>query len=599
MTVNYGEGGKLPIRTVEGSTGVTINVGIYKDNKLINSFASKTGTDLLIDAAPGTYIIALTSEYADPLNVSVTVNKGSPKLALVNDFAKSGETANVKISMSKKAAGFVRITINGVTYRQQISSGVASVEVPNLADGAYTVTATYNGNAYHTAETMAATFHVGKFTQGMELVTKNIKVGETERLTANMAKDTPGFVRFIIGEDTYRVAIENGVAYADIKDLKAGTYSVTLKYGGNYKYNAETVSKTFTVSKSSPAINITSNNIKVGQTAAIKVDLAKDAPGNVLITVNGESQKVKITQGEATLALSGLKEGTYNVSAKYAGNYKYNAETKATSFTVSKSSPRITINVNGYKDGYSEKNIKFTDNITIEVCLANDTPGNVMITVNGQSQKTKINNGIAILNLPAFEIGTYEVTVKYAGNYKYNAESKTISFTVYKLTPTMSVSAKTENDITTITAKINSDIKGNLTITYKSKVYTAEIINGEASISINDNLINDYENLYVKYDGNEKYSLRLLTKLMPSISVSANTENGNTIIAVKTSSRGDSSGNLKITYEGKTYNAKITNGMAILTVDGIIHGSHTIKVVTGVSKTHRYISRTLIETITI
>lgn len=449
LTVSYGEGKKLEIRAIDANgkniDGESVNVKIYKDNKLINSFSTTSGTDLPIDAAPGSYIISLTCANANPLNVSLVVNKGSPKLELANNFAKSGETANVKVTLSKKATGFVRITINGETYRVQISSGVASVDVANLADGAYTVKATYGGNVYFNAETMTDTFHVGKYNQGMKLAVKNIKVGETERLTATLAKDATGFVRFIIGNDTYKVAIENGVAYVDLKDLKAGTYGVTLKYGGNYKYNAETISKTFTVSKSSPGITITANNINVGQTATIKVDLAKDVPGNVLITVNGESQKVKINNGEATLTLSGLKEGTYNVSAKYAGNYKYNAETKATSFTASKSSPAISIKVNGYKDGGSGSNIKFTDNITIEVDLANDVPGNVLITVNGQSHKIKINNGIAILNLSAFAVGTYDVTVKYAGNYKYNAESKTISFTVSKLTPTMSVSAETEN----------------------------------------------------------------------------------------------------------------------------------------------------------
>ena len=419
LSVNYGEGGKLQIRTLEGYNDMPIVVKIYKDNKLINSFASTTGSDLPIDAAPGNYIIELTSEYANPLNVSVTVNKGSPKLALANDFAKSGETANVKVTMSKKAAGFARITINGETYRVQISSGVASVDVPNLADGVYTVTATYNGNAYHTAETITDTFHVGKSNQGIKLKTNNIKVGETERLTATLAKDATGFVRFIIGDDTYKVAIENGAAYVDIKDLKAGTYSITLKYNGNYKYNAESVLKTFTVSKSSPGIRITANNIYVGRVATIKVNLAKDVPGNVWITVNGESHKVPISNGVATLTLFGLKAGNYDVSVKYGGNYKYLAETKAASFNVIKSSPGLTV----LKTTVDGKTV-LTANI------AEDATGNVNFLVNGNTYKAKITNGVATLTLPDMAPGTYTFKSTYNGNYKYLAETKTRSITI-------------------------------------------------------------------------------------------------------------------------------------------------------------------------
>ena len=516
LTVNYGEGGKLTISTVEGSNGLAVNVGIYKDNKLINSFPSKTGADLIIDADPGSYIIALTSEYADPLNVSVTVNKGSPKLALANNFAKSGETANVKISMSKKAAGFVKITINGETYRVQIKSGVASVDVPNLADGAYTVKATYGGNVYHTAETMTDTFHVGKFNQGMKLAVKNIKVGETERLTATLAKDATGFVRFIIGEDTYKVAIENGVAYVDLKDLKAGTYSVTLKYNGNYKYNAETVSKSFSVSKSSPAITITTSNFNIGETATINVNLAKDAPGNVLITVNGESQKVKINNGLATLSLPSLKAGTYEISAKYNGNYKYNAETVTETFTLSKLSPEISIRTP--QDDVSPYRPKVGSNGNITVSIANDAPGNVLITINGESQKVKIQNGKATLTLYDLKAGYYEISAKYAGNYKYDAQTVSSHFQVDKYTATMTATAKIENGKTIITVKTKTDATGNIYVTFREKTYTAELINGVATISADSDVAGSFKTK-IKYSGNDKYTANTVTQY---VSVPAN-----------------------------------------------------------------------------
>ncbi len=162
----------------------------------------------------------------------------------------------------------------------------------------------------------------------------------------------------------------------------------------------------------------------------------------------------------------------------------------------------------------------------------------------------------------------------------------------------MSVSAKTENDITTVTATIDSEIEGNLSITFHYKEYTAEITNGEVNVDLNDN-ISKGGSLLVYFAGNENYESRSISRLMPTMSVSAIAENGKTTIEVNTVSDGDSSGNLQIIYEGTPYIAKITNHIATLTIDGIIPGSHTVKVVTGESNKHIYLSRTLIETITI
>ena len=590
LTVNYGEGGKLQIRSAEGINGVAVNVEIYKDNNLLNSFSTTTGSDLPIDAAPGNYIMALTSIGADPLNVSVTVNKGSPKLELANKFANPGEIANVKVAMSKKAAGYVKITINGETYRVQIQSGVASVDVPNLAEGAYTVKATYSGNAYHIAETMTDTFHVGKYTQGIEIETENFIIGETGKITAKMEKDTTGFVRFIIGEDTYKVAIKNGVASVDIDDLTEGTYSVTVKYGGNYKYNAETQTKTFDVTKALAGINITikdidgrettsyydfekkyqfearlpkdaagfvrfilgneiykvqlsngiakvitsaglnvgnhsisvkyagnykysaetvtktfqvtdqgakleAENFRVGETGRLTANLPKDAPGFVRFVIDGVTYKVELKNGVAYVDIDNLKEKTYSVTLKYGGNYKYDEIIITKTFTSSKSSPGINITANSIIVG---------ETATIKVNVANDVPGNVWITVNGESHKVKIENGVATLTLSGLKLGTYDISVKYNGNYKYNAETKTASFNVSKASPELKVYKTTVDGKTVLTANIAEDATGYVNFAVNGGTYKAKIVNGVATLTLPDMAPETYT-LKSSYGGNYKY----------------------------------------------------------------------------------------------
>ncbi|AMD17138.1 hypothetical protein TL18_03345 [Methanobrevibacter sp. YE315] len=507
LTVNYGNGGKLPIKTLSNGInieGITVNVKIYKDNQLINSFSAVSGSDLNIDAAPGKYIIALACAGADPLNVSLVVNKGSPKLTLANDFAKSGETANVKVTMSKKSTGFARITINGETYRVPISSGVASVDIPNLADGSYAVKVTYGGNVYFNAETITGTFHVGKFKQGMQLETQNITVGDTERITAKLAKDATGFVRFIIGEDTYKVAIENGVAYVDIDDLTVGTYSVTLKYGGNYKYNVESITETFNVAKPSPGLEfrIVHDYYDIGASPEIEVHLASDTTGFVRFIIGNETYKVQIGNGWASIKLSSLKAGLYNLIVKYAGNYKYRAETITTSFQVGKTTPEIQIETTNIKVGETER---------ITANLPTDTTGFVRFIIGEDTYKVQLKKGVAYVDIADLKAGTYSVTVKYAGNYKYNAKTETASFTVSKISPGISVAKTTVGGKTVLTASIAADARGNINFNVKGNTYKAQIVNGVATVTLPDMAPGTYT-LKTSYGGNYKYLAETKTR---------------------------------------------------------------------------------------
>ncbi len=512
LTVGYGEGGKLQIRSVEGFNGHPVTVEIYKDNEIINTFTTTTGSDLPIDATPGNYIMALTSMGSDPLNVSVTVTKGSPKLELANNFAKPGETANVKVTMSKKATGFVKITINGETYRVQIQSGVASVDVANLAEGAYTVKATYSGNAYHIAETMTNTFHVGKFTQGIEIETENFIIGKTGKITANMAKDTTGFVRFIIGEDTYKVAIENGVASVDIDDLTEGTYSVTVKYGGNYKYNAETQTKTFDVTKPLPGIIIKIKDIDGRETTSyydfekkyqFEAKLPKDAGGYVRFILGNEIYRVQISNSVAKLITSdGLNVGNHSISVKYAGNNKYSAETVTKTFQVTDQGAKL-----------EAENFRVGETGRLNANLPKDATGFVRFVIDGETYKVELTKGVAYLDIANLKEKTYSVTLKYGGNYKYDAISITKTFTASKSSPGINITANSIIAGETATIKVNvaNDVPGNVWITINGETQKVKIENGVATLTLPDMAPGTYT-LKSTYNGNYKYLAETKTR---------------------------------------------------------------------------------------
>ena len=66
-------------------------------------------------------------------------------------------------------------------------------------------------------------------------------------LTANIAEDAPGNVNFNVNGNTYKAKIVNGVATLTLPDMAPGAYTLKSSYGGNYKYLAETKTRTITI----------------------------------------------------------------------------------------------------------------------------------------------------------------------------------------------------------------------------------------------------------------------------------------------------------------------------------------------------------------
>ena len=175
---------------------------------------------------------------------------------------------------------------------------------------------------------------VSKHDMTIVFISPDVKYGDNATITASVPADVPGNVRFIVDGTTYKVKIVSGKASVSIPNLKAGTHNVTATYAGNIKYAAATATATFNVNKHSPGLTVSAKNITYGSTEEITVSIAKDAPGNVRIYVDGTEYREKITSGKATLTLSGLSKGTYEVTVTYAGNVKYTNATATTTFKI-------------------------------------------------------------------------------------------------------------------------------------------------------------------------------------------------------------------------------------------------------------------------
>ena len=136
-------------------------------------------------------------------------------------------------------------------------------------------------------------------------------------------------VKDIAGKGYY-VNIADGKGTLEITGLDSGSYTVIATYIGDDKYNGAQANGTFTVSKVPSSVNVTAENITVGDKAVIEVSVPEDATGNVTVTVDGKDYNVSVSGGKGILVVPDLEAGNYTVEVKYLGDDKYEESTNAT-----------------------------------------------------------------------------------------------------------------------------------------------------------------------------------------------------------------------------------------------------------------------------
>ena len=299
--------------------------------------------------------------------------------------------------------------------------------------------------------------------------------------------------------------------------------------------------------------------------------------GNVSLTVNGTKYTAKMENGIAVISISGLDVGIYETNVTYDGGMVYNKPTKAIKFKVAMENANITLNYlkPGYY-GYGEVIIQY-------IVIAN-TPvqnGTLSITFNNETHYAIYSNGSARFNLTGLNAGNYTGIVTFDGGINYHAEPVQVNFTVYKSTTSMNVTVDeiTHGQTLIIMAKLTSyqDLpinEGNVSIVVGDVLYSAEVINGTATIFI-ENLDAGSYNSTITYNSNNYENSSEIVKF------NVNKEETSIYIDVSDVEYGDdviigvyvfgnnttiSEGNISVIINNKSYSQKIRNGFARLTI---------------------------------
>ena len=502
----------------------------------------------------------------------LNISKATPDLTVGALNITVGDLEIITVTGPKDATGLITLTLNGIDYILPIYNGEAKFYFQDLTADEYEVSASYSGDNHYVAAENSTVFKVDKVLANLKINVEDITFGENGLVIITLPSDIDGSVVTVnVNGKVYPVTVENGFAKLPLRELNAGDYTISAVFAGNDKYLPGVSNALLTVSKADPALNVFISDVDYYGAFNINVALtgvdAIGLNGDVIVTVNGKDYTVNVVNGKGNVTGVKLAAGTYDFTAKFAGDNNYNAVSDSGKFNVNKVDSAIDVAVSDIKVG---------EDAVITVKLLSDATGSVTVTVNGKDYTEPVVNGIANVKVSGLKADTYDVAVKYSGDNNYNDAVATSSFTVSKVDPTMDVTA---DDIVfgedlTVNAVLSVDATGKVVIVVDGTPYTVNITYGKATQVVKD-LTAGYHTVGVKYDGDDKYNdvvvdgFVIVDKAQPVLGVVIADVNYGNEFAIEATLTGVNStplnGNVIVTVNGKFYVVNVTDGKGTLT----------------------------------
>ncbi|WP_458402729.1 pseudomurein-binding repeat-containing protein [Methanobrevibacter sp.] len=327
-----------------------LNGKTYKVKTNSNGVASLSMTNL----KTGTYkIISYNNDGLTRTNtVKVVRSTTSSLTASTYTFLKS-ESKTIKATLlnglgyAPGAGKIVKVTVNGKTYSALTNSkGVASLKLPSLAAGTYTVKYSFAGNSFYKASSTSEKLYIlpsktSKFT----LTSGNtFGIGSGNKFSLKLLAGTVPLVsktvKFTINGKNYtRTTNSNGATSLSLASFKEGKYPITFTFDGDSKANAKTGSTTITIKeRTTPTLTWKSGSSFYSGMQSFKVllqDANKKAVSGktVSLTINGITYTAETSLTGIATFTANVGAGIYNVSYNYDGagdndNGPANASTK-------------------------------------------------------------------------------------------------------------------------------------------------------------------------------------------------------------------------------------------------------------------------------
>lgn len=498
--------------------------GTFTNNAALNSTQiNNVSNDVIVNVTPSV-----------DLTVSKEVNTTSAivgdEITYVISVSNNGPSNSTDVNVTEKISKFVSLVksetefgyydeAEGMWYVGNLANGTTAIltlKVKILMQGVIENAVTVSSkemdlnesNNRYASENVTAI----KSSTSMDIDVGDISYGEDGEIVVTLPKDATGDVNITVDGKTHEIPVENGVAKLTLSDLSGGNHDVNIVYSGDNKYNSNSTDTKLNVAPIIPTIKIEVEDILLGETEVLNVTV--NAPGTVIITVDGVSIEIPLDEGvrttdilalanelnydgKATWDLINLPLGAHNASAIYKGNENYTGVNASAVFHVRTDVGDVSVILSDINEGDDEIiNIKYPE----------DATGDVTIMINGKSYTKSLRNGEVSFTIPKLKAGKYKFDIYYSGDDKYLPAEAEGSFKVSKVSKEK-IKLTDDNidfDGKKFTVTLPSDATGTVTIEIDGKVYTKAVKNGKAVFELSGLKYGDYS-IFVSYSGDDKY----------------------------------------------------------------------------------------------
>ena len=280
---------------------------------------------------------------------------------------------------------------------------------------------------------------------------------------------------------------------------------VFLSYANDTYYGEFRVNKLVTVLPTDD-YNITiivPQDLEIDVSNNISVILPINATGKVAIYLDGKLlNNASLIGGKSIVPILSnlLTVGHHTIRAVYSGDSNYTSGENTTVFALVKKDIGLNVTVG---------NVTVVDGAVITVMTnMSYADGALIINVAGINYTANIKNNTASITLNPLNYGSYNVTVYYAGNNRYNVANVTAEFNVVKLNTTIVANA-VEN---VITVSLDNRTTGIVYVEFDGKNYTGIIYKGNATIVLP--VVHGKFDLTLVYEGDEKFNANTTSVLV-------------------------------------------------------------------------------------
>ena len=487
--INAGENAVAQISAYNFTGNVVLSINGVNSTVLI-----KNNTNISIsNLGGGKYNVSIIFKgdnlYSPSIaSTSFNVLKNNPEFDI--DITRENRTGIIQINTNANCTGRVGVYVNFEVVYLNLTNGSATFNV-TFDSGTNYIFAFYEGDRNFENATYNTTIIIDEdfiiVCEDVEAVeynnfTYSIVLVEKNRITMPNRNVT---IRF--NNQIYNLTTDNDGMAGITLNLASGVYTISASYLN------QTVTSNIIVKQLNFTLN--SNNISYGEDEIITVVFEGNVTGTVTFKIGDIIQSVDVVNSKASINISSLKIGKYDVSATYQNEII--SKNLNSTFEVKKAVPTITVKTENILPGEEEM---------IEVSFSENIHGEVTIKVNDSIYIVEINDSKAILALNNQEIGKYDVIVTYDGNENYTNVSCQDSFSVRNETTTISLDINDSyygQDLI-IKAILNNAATGYVTFNINDISKTVDIINGEAICEFESLNVGTYR-VDVTYSGDSTF----------------------------------------------------------------------------------------------